>query len=205
MTHEPEWQPRTDTARLLALSDGIFAVAMTLAAAQILPSDLGKRLYHEGSSAVLADLKPQFTGIALTFMLVGLYWMTHHRIFSYVRRTSQRFTTLNLFFLLGITLMPSAVQFSSLPPSDVTAVVVYGAYVGGLGLLLALIWESAVRGRLTDPHLDPRVVRYNRYRSLITAGVFLLSCPVAVAFGANAGRLTWLAVFFNGRIAKKLA
>jgi uncharacterized membrane protein len=205
VNREIDWHPQTDPVRLLALSDGIFSVAMTLAAVQILPEGLSKRLIHEGSYAVLSEMWPQFVGVCMTFVLVGFYWITHHRIFSYIRRTSKGFLSLNMIFLLGITLMPFSVQLATLPPSDVNAVIVYAVYVGALGLLLTVIWSAAVRGRLTDPHLDPRIVRYNHYRSLISSVIFLLSVPVALVLGANVARWCWLLVFLNDRIAKKLA
>src|SRR5471030_730733 len=99
---EPAWHPETEPTRLLALSDGIFSVAMTLAVIQVMPPDLRARLHAEGTAKLLVELIPDFTGIATTFFIVGIYWVTHHRIFSYIRRTDLRFLFLNIFFLLGV-------------------------------------------------------------------------------------------------------
>jgi uncharacterized membrane protein len=206
MARTESWHPQTDPARLIALSDGIFSVGMTLAAVQVLPPDLSHRLYREGTAAVLADLWPQFVAVSVTFLLVGIYWVTHHRIFSYIRRVDRGFLMLNLLFLLGITLMPFAVQLSSLPRADTTAVAFYGGYCGTLGALLAAIWFVATRGRrLVDADLPEEVVRYGHYRSAFSATIFFLSIPVALYVGTNAARNLWLLVLFNGSIAARLA
>lgn len=206
MSREKDWHPQTDPARLIALSDGIFSVGMTLAAVQILPPDLSHRLHHEGAAAVLADLKPQFVAISVTFLLVGIYWVTHHRIFSYIRRVDRGFLMLNLLFLLGITFMPFAVQLSSLPSADAAAAAYYGAYCGTLGGLLGLIWWSATRDRrLVDADLSEEVVRYGHARSWFSAGIFLLSIPVALYVGANVARYSWLLVMLNSRFAALFA
>src|SRR5271163_3787343 len=100
---EPAWHPETDPSRLLAPSDGIFSVAMTLAVIQVMP--------------------PEFAAVTTTFFIVGIYWITHHRIFSYVRRTDRPFLFLNLLFLLDVTLMPFFVLISSAHESDAAGVV----------------------------------------------------------------------------------
>jgi len=206
VANRTNWHPETEPSRLIALSDGIFSVAMTLAAVTVLPPDLTHRLYHEGTVAVLADLWPQFIAVAMTFLLVSFYWITHHRIFSYIRRVDRSFLSLNMFFLLGITLMPFAVQLTSLPRPDAAAVALYGVYVGVLGLLLNLIWRSATKDRrLVDADLPEEIVLYGHYRSAISAVVFLLSAPLAYAIGAGNARWFWLIVLLNGRIAARLA
>jgi uncharacterized membrane protein len=202
---EPAWHPETDTARLLALSDGIFSVAMTLAVIQVMPPDLGARLKAEGTAKLLVELIPDFIGISTTFFIVGVYWVTHTRIFSYIRRSDRSFLFLNLYFLLGVTLMPFFVLLTSVHGSDVVSVVAYAVYIAVLGFLLDRIWRYASKKRrLVDPHLDVRVIRYNHYRSWITSCIFLLSCPVAF-YNIGLARCVWILLFFNGKIAARLA
>jgi uncharacterized membrane protein len=202
---EPAWHPETDPTRLLALSDGIFSVAMTLAVIQVMPPDLAARQRAVGTAHLLVQLIPDFAAIATTFFIVGIYWVTHHRIFSYIRRTDRHFLFLNLYFLLGVTLMPFFVLISSTHESDAGAVVAYAVYVAVLGFLLDRIWNYAsARHRLVDPHLDSRVIRYNHYRSWVSSATFLLSCPVAF-YNPGLARCVWFLLFFNGRIASYFA
>jgi uncharacterized membrane protein len=202
---EPAWHPETDPARLLALSDGIFSVAMTLAVIQVMPPDLSARMRAEGALKLIQEMIPDFIGIGTTFFIVGIYWVTHHRIFSYIRRTDRGFLFLNLYFLLGVALMPFFVLISSAHDSDAGAVVAYAVYVAVLGFLLDRVWRYASKKhRLVDPQLDDRVIRYNHYRSWITSGVFLLSCPFAY-INTGLARCLWVLIFFNGRVAARLA
>jgi uncharacterized membrane protein len=202
---EPAWHPETDPTRLLALSDGIFSVAMTLAVIQVMPPDLRARLNAGGTAKLLVELIPDFAGIATTFFIVGIYWVTHHRIFSHIRRTDRHFLFLNLYFLLGVTMMPFFVLISSAHSSDAGAVVAYALYVAVLGFLLDRIWSYAsTRHRLVEPHLDARIIRYNHYRSWASSLTFLLSCPVAF-YSTGLARCVWMLLFFNGRIASYFA
>lgn len=203
MSRGSAWHPETEAGRLIALSDGIFSVAMTLAAVQVMPPDLNARLRAEGVGPLLSGLIPEFIAIAMTFLLVGMYWVSHHRMFTYIRRVDRPLLFLNLLFLLGITFMPFFVTISL--AEGPAAVAAYGAYIGALGLLQILLWAYATRHRrLIDAHLDAKIIRFNHYRALITSLVFFLSCPLAY-YDTGWARLSWILAVFNGRLAAALA
>jgi hypothetical protein len=70
--------------RTLALSDGIFAIAMTLLAFQIQPPDLhGSQIHHLASA--LGALGSSYFVYVLSFAVIGSLWLAHHRIFRHVR------------------------------------------------------------------------------------------------------------------------
>src|SRR5580692_1278988 len=80
--------------RTLALSDGIFAIAMTLLAFQIQPPDLtGPQVHH--LAAALGDLSSRYFVYVLSFGVIGLLWLAHHRLFSYLDHIDESFTLLN--------------------------------------------------------------------------------------------------------------
>src|SRR3984893_488586 len=91
--------------RTLALSDGIFAVAMTLLAFQIQPPDLhGSEIHHLASA--LGSLGSRYFVYVLSFAVIGTLWLAHHRTFSHVRRADEALMSLNVAFLMAIAALP---------------------------------------------------------------------------------------------------
>lgn len=103
-----------DPARLLALSDGLFATVLTL-----LVLDL--RL-PEGIVADMATftrwLGPHLFSYALTFLVAGSYWSAHHRGFDYIIKTERGVISYNLLFLFFIGLLPFSTATISLGSSS---------------------------------------------------------------------------------------
>src|ERR1700730_2010910 len=98
-----------DVGRLLAFSDGVFAIAITLLVLGIpVPNvppgpDQAARL-----AATLSGTAGNLEGFALSFVLVGAQWISHHRILRGVTFSTARLLWLNLLLLLGICLVPFA-------------------------------------------------------------------------------------------------
>src|SRR3954471_24131831 len=83
--------------RIAAFSDGVFAIAITLLVLNLkipsLPADASSTALW---SELLDDL-PNLQAYVLSFLVIGLFWMTHHRVFTYIRRYDTTLVCLNLF------------------------------------------------------------------------------------------------------------
>src|SRR5581483_2286366 len=94
--------------RLISLSDGIFAFAMTLLAINVeLPTFTANSTVDEVTQHVVA-LLPQFFIFATSFLLVALYWTVHRRTFRYIVRSDTTLTWLNILQLLFVAFLPVA-------------------------------------------------------------------------------------------------
>src|SRR5262245_44621623 len=89
--------------RLEAFSDGVFAIAITLLVIEIRPPELdgGESLAH-----ALGQQWPAYLGYLLSFLVLGVMWLNHHRIFEPVRRVDGAVLVLNLNLLLWAALIP---------------------------------------------------------------------------------------------------
>ena len=92
--------------RLILFSDAVFAIAITLLVIEIRIPDKHEMQLHEGVSDkallhALGLLIPKFLGFLVSFMLIGLYWTIHHRMFGFVTGYDRKlfFSTLFFFFL----------------------------------------------------------------------------------------------------------
>jgi uncharacterized membrane protein len=89
--------------RLEAFSDGVFAIVMTLLVIEIRPPEV-----EEGGSLgqALWDLWPNYAGYLVSFLVIGMMWLNHHRIFEQVRAVDSPLLLLNLILLLWTALLP---------------------------------------------------------------------------------------------------
>jgi len=150
--------------RIEALTDGIFAIAMTLMVFDIKVPTVAQmnqlNLRHE-----LIQLWPRFLAYVISFVMLGVYWVGHHNQYHYIRRTDRPFLWINIFFLMGVSLIPFSTGLLGQFPEDRTAVGVYGLNLIMVGGFLYAHWSYAARNyQLVEEHIDPEVVRLANYR-----------------------------------------
>ena len=192
--------PDTDTARLEALSDGVFAVAITL-----LVLNLTVPLIGELHKQLLRDYLPQqwrdYLAYVISFLLVLIIWTNHHTLFRYIRRSDHTLLLLNGLLLFFISLVPFitrllAVYLQSPKGVDqLTAVLVYNGEYVLISVAFNLLWWYAVRNRrLLDETVHPRHTQAlsNDYRY----GVPLYLVAFALAFFN-----VWLSLAMNVGLA----
>jgi uncharacterized membrane protein len=98
--------------RVLALSDGVFAIAMTLLVLNIAVPELGPNPRPQGGLEAVVHVLPTIGTFAVSFFLVGMYWMINHRTFQSVRRVDQGLLWLNLAALMLVCLFPFSTSFT---------------------------------------------------------------------------------------------
>src|SRR5260370_28807828 len=91
-----------DPSRVVAISDGVFAVALTLLILDVKPPTVGQTLL---ASAIIATV-PRLGIFALSFAIVAWYWVSHHFSFGYVRIIDRGLLWLNMLFLFTIVVLP---------------------------------------------------------------------------------------------------
>ena len=178
--------------RLLAFSDSVFAVSITL-----LVFDLSVRsgLTQSGASHTLSKLFPQMLVAALSFAIVGTFWLAHHRAFAEVKRWDGVLLRLNLLSLAPIVFIPFATQLQGEYGSFKPGVVIYSCTVAVVGLLFTVVWLYAASGhRLISENVShQRVVNY-ALRTASVATVFGVCAVVAALGWPKTAEYLWLAV-----------
>jgi uncharacterized membrane protein len=102
-----------EKSRIAALVDGIFAVAMTLLVLDLKLPEGTKMSNDPAVWRQLFELTGRFSTYALSFIVLGIFWIGHHSLFHFVRRVSRDMLWLNLLFLLFITLLPFSTNLLS--------------------------------------------------------------------------------------------
>ncbi len=178
-------------SRIVAFSDGVFAIAITLL---VLNLHLPKHLASGRIAHSLWEQREFFFAYALSFAVIGRFWLVHHRFFSEVRAFDGRLIVLNLLYLGWIVLIPFSSEVLGEYGGTAAAIVLYAANL--IGVVLTGMWMAADARRAGLVETSAGAHREQRYRSLFIATVFLISIPVAfVAPGIAA--FIWLALFFD--------
>jgi uncharacterized membrane protein len=207
MSDEPR-ERTLELDRLVNFSDAVFAIAATLLVLSIqFPQnlkapDLDSKLWEE-----YQDVIPQVLAYALSFFVIGRYWLAHHRMFKLIRRIDGRFIALNLVALGFIALLPFPTEVFGNYPQDRPAFIVYAAGVAATGIASTALWWYAMdRNRLIDDATPQQVIVHSRLRGLSIPAVFLLSIPISFA-SVTAAQISWallvpLRTFFTRRYGK---
>ncbi|WP_328681727.1 TMEM175 family protein [Streptomyces sp. NBC_00322] len=177
-------------ARLLALSDGVFAIAMTLLALDItLPAGLDPA----GFENALGDVMPNVWAYALSFLVIAAFWRGHHQIFRYTQKVDAMVIRLGLLGLALIALMPFPTTLLAEYGDEPESVAVYSGAVAAMGatqLALAVaLWKRPWLGSVALP--DP-VARNDVADLASTVLVFAVAVPLA--FVSPTGAKLWWAV-----------
>lgn len=192
-----------ETDRLLALSDGVIAIAITLLVLEItvpeLPPDAPPSVVQER----VLEQWDEYFGYVLSFLVIGLYWTLHRRVFVHVERHDRGVLWLNLLFLLLVAFVPYATSVFSTYP-DRFGVSFIAAVLALTGVSLALLWIYASRKQLLEEGLTSRVVGIQAARFLASPLVFSASIVVATV-DPTWGMLTWLVLVpINGALNSRL-
>jgi uncharacterized membrane protein len=143
-----------DTVRLVAFSDGVFAISITLLVLEIRPPTGDGSLLHG-----LAALWPSYLAYALTFLFIGQVWANHHVMFDHIRAADRTVLLLNTVLLMVVAFLPFATSVLADALRDDedqrTAVAFYGIAFGVTALAFNAVWQYARRRGLLSAALGP--------------------------------------------------
>jgi uncharacterized membrane protein len=166
----PEENPTP--ARLEGLSDGVFAIIITLLVLDLRVPPVDS-LHGQSLGEALRHQWPVYLAFVLSFLQVGVVWANHHTMFHYIRRTDHLLKVLNLLFLLSVAVLPftTALLAEYARGSEEERRLAEHLYSGALaisGLFFNAMWRHALRARLVDPRADPhRLYALARHWALV--------------------------------------
>jgi uncharacterized membrane protein len=186
--------------RIVSFSDGVFAIAITLLVLGLAIPAGDTDLAH-----ALLQQEGDFLAYAISFAVLGKYWLMHHRFFSALERFDGRLMGLNLMYLSFIALVPFTSQVLGDYGDHTESIVLYAI---NMILVSGSFYCEVVysyRAGLMRPEARPFERRYAGPASLLAVGVFLVSIPVAFVSPLTA-TLMWISIFFvAGRVSDRLA
>ena len=162
--------------RLAALSDGIFAVAMTLLVLD-LHGPAREAIHSEAQLwSALSALAPQLVAYMASFLTLGIFWNGQQAQLNACERTDRHITWIHIAFLFAVTLMPFSTRLLAEFIHYRAALLCYWGNIVLLGVTLLLAWSCIERSGAVKQDAPPGIGRAIRRRIVIAQGLY--------AFGA---------------------
>ena len=181
--------------RVLALSDGVFAFAITL-----LVLDLVVPVLSSGASSAdllnaLSKELSSFFSYLISFFIVGFWWNSHNMSFRHIRNCDSILRWLNLLFLLWIAVLPFFTKILDQYQTLQSAVVLYAVDQAAAGIFMSLMWWYATRNhRLVDRNLKKSTIRSRLLSTIVAPILFIVSMGISFA-SPTIAIYSWFTVF----------
>jgi uncharacterized membrane protein len=164
--------------RIEALSDGVFAIALTLLVLDIRVPIRDHVVYEKDLMIEFSKLTPKLLTYFLSFMTLGIFWTAHSSQFHYIEKSDRNFNWLNLSFLLFVSITPFTTAFLSEYITFRFAVALYWLNLFLLGIMLGRILNYAHKHNYFKSNMDEKgEIR----KAMVRRGIFAQSL---YAFGA---------------------
>jgi uncharacterized membrane protein len=187
---EPSRSRVSTLDRLIFFSDGVHAIAITLLVVPITVP----RVAEDDLGQALADNWREYFAYGLSFVVIGFYWLLHHRVFNVIVREDGMLLRLNMLVLACIAFLPFPTAVLGEYGSHTASVTVYAATIAATGLAWSALWWWASSGRrLIDDTMTDGQIRARQADGVMTPLVFGGSIPVAQVH-PGAAQLMWLAL-----------
>jgi len=181
--------------RLIGISDGVFAVAMTFLAFTVRLPAAGPDGSRPPAAEALRQVLPQLYTLAIAFFAASRFWVIHHRIFSSLKRADGVIVGLNLLELLTLVLLPISGDLVGVYPREPLIVAIFAANLALIGIGNAGIWyAAATRGLMIDA-ITPERIRAGHWRGGFSVSMYLASIPVCW-ISTQAAKAMWLLTIF---------
>jgi uncharacterized membrane protein len=177
--------------RIEALTDGVFAVVMTLLVLDISVPQMSSDHIAAGGAAIgpellkrLLDLWPKILSFGISFIILAIYWMAHHRQFHYIKHSDRTLLWINIIFLMATCLLPFSTSLLGEYREQQISIFVYGINSIIIALLLCVQWWYATshHGRLVDKNLDPIIKTTSLRRLVFGIIVYLIAIGISSAY-----------------------
>ena len=186
-------------ARLDQLSDGIFAIVMTVLVFQIRLPDLPGPVNNLELWMELQNLIPLFLSYLLSFALLFTYWRAHHFFVSvYAKNVDPMLTNINALFFMLISLIPFSASILGQYSKNELSIIIFGIHIILTGL--SLYWMRSYvlySPHIKNPEISKREIHGSTVRTIMP-GIFA-AIAIVLCFWSIEASLTLftLAVIFN--------
>jgi uncharacterized membrane protein len=184
--------------RLLTLSDGVFAIAITLL---ILDIAIPATTTDAGLPKALLELWPRYLAYALSFVVIARFWSIHHQTFRLIARDNAVLIWLNFLLLLFVAFLPFPTRVLGEHGGTPAAAVLYAVSLClASAASAASWWYASGKANLLRADVEPTQVRATRARSIAGPVFFALTVPIA-AFAPYVAEAAWIFTFPLARAA----
>jgi uncharacterized membrane protein len=191
--------------RIGALSDGLFAVAMTLIVLEIRVPDPGTVKTEPALIQALGDLGPRFVTYALSFLTLGIFWNGQQTQLSYVARADRHLSWIYLAFLAFIALLPFSTSLLAEFITLRVALLLYWANIVVVGAIIYVAWLYAIRTGLLRDDVRAEVQALVKRRIVVAQALYAFGALLSFTPLGTYGSIAWIVlVQLNFAVAPRI-
>jgi uncharacterized membrane protein len=163
---------------IISFADAIFAFSITFMAISINIPNLAQNLTQAQVIDKLLQSIPEFEIYAISFFVIGVYWIAYHQMFNQIVNSDMTVTWLTLLFIFFITLIPFATNLQ-IGFGYHILFVLFALVLAMAGTLLTITWLHATKNKLIDKHLTQREIHSILLEGIIPTVVYFLSILIS--------------------------
>ncbi len=173
--------PGLTKGRIEALTDGIFAFAMTLLVTSMELPVKSHPVVTQHAQEILTGLYPDFVHYVIAFVTLAGFWVWHHTQYHSIRFIDRRLLWINIASLMFVALVPFSTSLAGDYPEDTLAAIVLQANLLVIGVLFYWQWSYASKDyRLISRSIDKARIELGKKRCLVVPSVSVLAMLLSV-------------------------
>jgi len=198
------WAPGLSPGRIEGLTDGTLAIAMTILVLELPAPLLFEAIPHGEHPTSFLEMWPDFYIYVLGFIVLGIYWVLHHFMFHYIKRSDGVLSWLNILFLIFAALVPFSAKVLSAnealfatSESEMNAASIFFTVTTIASIMtLFAMWQYATKGhRLVNPDLERGII--SGFSKVILVGTAINLVGVLLSFFVPlAGYIAFIALVY---------
>jgi uncharacterized membrane protein len=168
-------------SRIETLTDGVFAIVMTLLVLEIAVPQLSNSEVAAELTKELLELWPVLLSYATSFIILGFFWIAHDDQFHYIKRANRILLWITIFYLMFVAFVPFSTSLIGEYGDQQISVIIYGINISIVGFWEYVLWRYATKDHhLVDSDLDPTFITRVSKRFLLGPTIYLIA--VAISF-----------------------
>lgn len=179
---------------VIFFSDAIFAFSITIVLLSIQVPQLPSNATESDLVTVLWKLLPSFESYAISFAVIGIYWVLYHKVFNRITGSHPLIIGFNLVFLFFITLISIFTVLNINYGSFHLVFILYTVILTLTGSTLAIIWSIAIKTRSIQSDMTPSLTKVFLLNSMTPPIVFLISIGISF-LSIDIAQYFWLTIF----------
>lgn len=170
----------TSVERLAALSDGVFAVAMTLLVLDIRPPAAEAIHSEQDLWRAIIALSPRLVVYVMTFMTLGIFWVGQQTQLNHLARSDRGLTWIHIAFLFTVSMTPFSTTLLAEYTVYRSALLVYWINLLGLGATLYFSWICAIETGLVKTDMPLHVSSAIQRRIVIAQSLYAFGALLSI-------------------------
>ena len=187
-------RPHVKLEHVVSFSDAIFAFSITIVLLSIQVPQLPISAAESDLVRVLWRLLPSFESYAISFAVIGIYWVLYHKVFNRITGSHPLIIGFNLVFLFFITLISLFTVLNINYGSFHLVFILYSLILALTGSTLTIIWSIAIKTKSIQGDMTPSLMKLFLLNSITPPIIFLISIGISL-LSIDIAQYFWLTIF----------